>query len=30
MAHNASFDIGFIRHNARLLGIDLENPVVDT
>ena len=30
VAHNASFDIGFIRHNARLLGIDLENPVVDT
>ncbi len=30
VAHNASFDAGFIRHNARVLGIEMENPVVDT
>ncbi len=30
VAHNASFDIGFIRNNAELLNIDLDPTVVDT
>ena len=30
VAHNASFDVGFIRENLKLLGIDLKNPVIDT
>jgi DNA polymerase-3 subunit alpha (Gram-positive type) len=30
VAHNASFDIGFIVHAARQLGLSLNNPVADT
>ena len=30
VAHNASFDTGFIKHNARLFGRSFENAVVDT
>jgi len=30
VAHNASFDMGFIKHNAELLGKHVNNPVVDT
>ncbi len=30
IAHNASFDTGFIRHYARENGMKLENPYVDT
>lgn len=30
VAHNASFDVGFIKHNARLLDVKVENPVLDT
>ena len=30
VAHNASFDVGFIRQNLSKLGIDIENPVLDT
>ncbi len=30
VAHNASFDLGFIRHNANLLGISVINPVICT
>ncbi|MFZ5989840.1 MAG: PolC-type DNA polymerase III [Bacillota bacterium] len=30
VAHNASFDMGFIRHNARLIGKKIHNPVIDT
>ncbi|MBM7613702.1 PolC-type DNA polymerase III [Alkaliphilus hydrothermalis] len=30
VAHNASFDVGFIRENARQMGITITNSVVDT
>lgn len=30
VAHNASFDIGFIRENMRKSGLGLNNPVLDT
>lgn len=30
VAHNASFDVGFMRHSARLFGKTLNNPVLDT
>ncbi|WP_077367525.1 PolC-type DNA polymerase III [Anaerosalibacter sp. Marseille-P3206] len=30
VAHNASFDVGFIRHNLSNIGLKLENPVLDT
>lgn len=30
VAHNASFDIGFIRQNAKKLGYSIENTAVDT
>ncbi|SDK46933.1 PolC-type DNA polymerase III [Natronincola ferrireducens] len=30
VAHNAAFDIGFIRENAKKLDLQLNNPVVDT
>lgn len=30
VAHNASFDVGFIRHNLSNNGLNLENPVLDT
>ncbi len=30
VAHNASFDMGFMEHNARLLGLDFQNTYVDT
>ncbi|NLD49835.1 MAG: PolC-type DNA polymerase III [Clostridiaceae bacterium] len=30
VAHNASFDMGFIKHNARILGKEIRNPVIDT
>ena len=30
VAHNASFDMGFIRHNASLLGLNINNTVVCT
>lgn len=30
VAHNAAFDVGFIRHNARKIGMKLTNPVIDT
>jgi DNA polymerase III subunit alpha, Gram-positive type len=30
VAHNAPFDLGFIRHNARASGLKLANPVLDT
>ncbi|KJF26020.1 DNA polymerase III PolC [Clostridium aceticum] len=30
VAHNADFDMGFIRVNAKKLGCDLSSPVVDT
>ena len=30
VAHNANFDVGFIRHNARILGEKLKNPYIDT
>lgn len=30
VAHNASFDTGFIRHYARVIGENLDNPVIDT
>lgn len=29
-AHNASFDMGFIKHNAKAIGIDIQNTVIDT
>lgn len=30
VAHNAAFDTGFIRHNARLFGRSFDNAVIDT
>ena len=30
IAHNANFDIGFIRHFAKLAGLGFENPYLDT
>lgn len=30
VAHNAVFDTGFIRHNARLINRNVDNPVIDT
>ncbi len=30
VAHNASFDVGFIRENMKKKGLDLSNPVLDT
>ena len=30
VAHNADFDIGFLKHNASLLGYKLENTYLDT
>ncbi|NLW28175.1 PolC-type DNA polymerase III [Acetivibrio saccincola] len=30
VAHNASFDMGFIRHNCRVLGYNLDFSVIDT
>jgi len=30
IAHNANFDVGFIRYNARKMGRVLNNPVIDT
>jgi DNA polymerase-3 subunit alpha (Gram-positive type) len=30
VAHNAMFDMGFIRLNARLIGLKVANPVLDT
>ena len=30
VAHNANFDVGFIRENMKTVGLDLNNPVLDT
>ena len=30
VAHNADFDVGFLKHNCKLLGLKLENTYVDT
>ncbi len=30
VAHNASFDMGFMEHNARLMGLSFQNTYVDT
>ncbi|SCY12640.1 PolC-type DNA polymerase III [Alkaliphilus peptidifermentans] len=30
VAHNANFDVGFIRENAKKLGCEVKNPVIDT
>ena len=30
VAHNADFDIGFLKYNAKLLGLSLENTYLDT
>ncbi|HHV98132.1 MAG TPA: PolC-type DNA polymerase III [Clostridiaceae bacterium] len=30
VAHNAMFDTGFIKYNARKLGFEVSNPIVDT
>lgn len=30
VAHNASFDVGFIKHNAKIMGDKIKNPVIDT
>lgn len=30
VAHNASFDVGFIRYNSNKNGIEINNPVLDT
>lgn len=30
VAHNASFDIGFVREQMRLVNIELNNPILDT
>lgn len=30
VAHNANFDIGFIRYNAKLLGYELNNVIIDS
>ena len=30
VAHNADFDIGFLKYNAKLLGLSLENTYIDT
>jgi len=30
VAHNANFDMGFIKHNAKLMGEKIRNPFIDT
>lgn len=30
VAHNANFDMGFIRHNAKMMGLTFDNPQIDT
>ena len=30
IAHNASFDVGFLKHNAKLLGYEFNNTYIDT
>ena len=30
VAHNASFDVGFLKHNAKLLGCEFNNTYIDT
>jgi len=30
VAHNANFDMGFLKHNAKLMGEKIRNPYVDT
>ncbi|MCX7923897.1 MAG: PolC-type DNA polymerase III [Clostridia bacterium] len=30
VAHNAPFDIGFLKHNAKAIGEHINNPVIDT
>ena len=30
VAHNASFDVGFLKHNAKLLGYEFDNTYIDT
>ena len=30
VAHNADFDIGFLKYNAKILGLSLENTYIDT
>ena len=30
VAHNASFDVGFLKHNAKLLGYEFNNTYIDT
>ncbi|MHB8065216.1 MAG: exonuclease domain-containing protein, partial [Ruminiclostridium sp.] len=30
VAHNANFDMGFIKHNAKLMGEKIRNPYIDT
>ena len=30
VAHNADFDIGFLKYNAKVLGLTLENTYIDT
>ena len=30
VAHNANFDVGFIRHNAKLLGLEFNYPYIDS
>ena len=30
VAHNADFDVGFIKHNAEILGLEVPNPYIDT
>jgi DNA polymerase III subunit alpha, Gram-positive type len=30
VAHNANFDMGFIKHNAKLMGDKIRNPYIDT
>ncbi len=30
VAHNANFDVGFIKHNAKLMGEKIKNPYIDT
>ena len=30
VAHNASFDVGFLKHNAKLLGYEINNTYIDT
>lgn len=30
VAHNANFDVGFIKHNAKIMGEKVKNPYIDT